>query len=610
MQISDSDSAYLACRSLCDGLVAAGVTDAVVSPGSRSMPLALTVDATPALRTWIRIDERSAAHFAVGLAKGPRRPTLLVCTSGTAAANYLPAVVEAHYSGVPLIVVTADRPPELRDWGAGQTIDQHSLYGSHVRWFAETPVASELPPVQAQRWFGLAAARAVAEATGARSGPVHLNVPFREPLEPIAVGPDDMHAPAAVDAVVPDDMDARAAGPVTSHPAQITQRRHPQPELGVPGATQLLADFGAAYERGVVVAGPLDDGECWAEAVAEFCRRTGWPLLAEPCSQLRRELDGVVVTNHHDLLSRTDWADAEAPEAVLRVGGAPTCQPLRLWIERHRPAFALVDPGGTWSDASFTVSLHVRGGPASLAEAAEQLADRSNGWAGRWAVADCAAAMAIDGVLDGEPLAEAGVARQLGRSLAAGHALYVSNSMPVRDVDSYLRARSEPIRVYASRGASGIDGVISAAAGVAASGMPTTLLIGDLAFRHDLGGLVAIFDQAEAAAIDLTVVVVDNGGGTIFSFLPAHGVVDADAFERVLTTPPIGKSAVLASSLANALSIEHLAAASSQELHQLLSSPRSGSGVRVVTIDIDADANRAQHRRLADAVAKALQSLL
>ena len=593
MQISGSDSAYLACRSLCNGLVAAGVTDAVVSPGSRSMPLALTVDATPGLRTWIRIDERSAAHFAVGLAKGSRRPTLLVCTSGSAAANYLPAVVEAHYSGVPLIVVTADRPPELRDWGAGQTIDQHSLYGSHVRWFAETPVASELPPGQAQRWFGLLAARAVGEATGARLGPVHLNVPFREPLEPVAV--------------VPDGLDARAAGPVTSQPESLVAAA--TNELADLGAVDALADFGAAHERGVVVAGPLDDGDCWVEAVAAFCRRTGWPLLAEPCSQLRRELDGVVVTNHHDLLLRTSWADAEAPEAVLRVGGAPTCKPLRLWVERHRPALALVDPGGTWSDASFTVSLHVTTGPSSLAEAAARIADRSNGWAGRWSMADGAARVAIDEVLDSEPLAEAGVARQLGRSLAAGHALYVSNSMPVRDVDSYMRTRAEPTRVYASRGASGIDGVISAAAGVAASGVPTTLLIGDLAFRHDLGGLVAIFDQAGAAAIHLTVVVVDNGGGTIFSFLPANGVVDADAFERVLTTPPNRSSAVLAGSLAQALDIEHHMAATSLELHQLLSSPRSGLGVRVVTIDIDADANRAQHRRLADAVARALASL-
>ena len=185
MQIADNDAAYLACRSLCEGLVAAGVTDAVVSPGSRSMPLALTVDATAGLRTWVRIDERSAGYFALGLAKGMQRPVMLVCTSGTAAANYLPAVVEAHYSGVPLVVLTADRPPELREWGAGQTIDQHRLYGSHVRWFCETPVASELPVTQATRWFAVAAARAVERASGVNPGPVHLNVPFREPLEPV-----------------------------------------------------------------------------------------------------------------------------------------------------------------------------------------------------------------------------------------------------------------------------------------------------------------------------------------------------------------------------------------------------------------------------------------
>ncbi|MXZ15376.1 MAG: hypothetical protein F4Y76_07660, partial [Acidimicrobiales bacterium] len=188
-----------------------------------------------------------------------------------------------------------------------------------------------------------------------------------------------------------------------------------------------------------MVAGPMWDGDRWAEAVAEFCRASGWPLLAEPCSQLRRELDGVVVTDHHDLLLRTPWADAEPPGAVLRLGGAPTCKPLRLWIERHRPAFAFVDPASTWADASFSVSLHLTIGPEAVTEAARTLLSPESGWGQRWVDADSRAAAAIDGVLDAESLLEAGVARQLGRSLPAGHALYVSNSMPVRDVDSYLR---------------------------------------------------------------------------------------------------------------------------------------------------------------------------
>ena len=383
----------------------------------------------------------------------------------------------------------------------------------------------------------------------------------------------------------------------------------------------MLSEWAAAHERGVVVAGPMWDGDRWVEAVAGFCLAVGWPLLAEPCSQLRREMDAVVVTDHHDLLLRTAWADAEPPEAVLRVGGAPTCKPLRLWIEQHRPALALVDPAGSWTDASFSVSLHLAAGPEVLANAASELAsasiDRSGGWAERWAAADARAATAIDGVLDGEPLLEAGVARQLGRSLPAGHALYVSNSMPVRDVDSYLRARPEPLVVHASRGASGIDGVVSAAAGVAASGTPTTVLVGDLAFRHDLGGLVAAFDSAPETAAgadmvpggsDLTVVVVDNGGGTIFSFLPAYGVVEPDAFERLLTTPPSRSSAELAGGLASALGFEHHHITSCGELADQLASHESGRGLRVITIDIDADANRDQHRRLAAAVTQAVHS--
>ena len=374
----------------------------------------------------------------------------------------------------------------------------------------------------------------------------------------------------------------------------------------------MLSEWAAAHERGVVVAGPMWDGDRWVDAVAEFCRAAGWPLLAEPCSQLRRTMPGVVVTDHHDLLLRTAWADAEPPDAVLRIGGAPTCKPLRLWIERHRPAFALVDPAGTWTDASFSVSLHLPVGPDAVADAARTLVSPESGWAQRWADADARAAAAVNGVLDAEPLLEAGVARQLGRSLPAGHALYVSNSMPVRDVDSYLRARAEPLAVHASRGASGIDGVISAAAGVAASGTPTTVLVGDLAFRHDIGGLVGAFDTEPAAhggpgGLDLTVVVVDNGGGTIFSFLPAYGVIDPGAFDRLLTTPPRRSSLQLASGLAAAMGFEHHHVGSCDEMHALLASPGSNRGVRVITIDIDADANRDQHRRLADAVAAAVR---
>lgn len=373
----------------------------------------------------------------------------------------------------------------------------------------------------------------------------------------------------------------------------------------------MLSEWAAAHERGVVVAGPMWDGDRWVDAVAEFCRAAGWPLLAEPCSQLRRTMPGVVVTDHHDLLLRTAWADAVPPDAVLRIGGAPTCKPLRLWIERHCPAFALVDPAGTWTDASFSVSLHLPVGPDAVADAARTLVSPESGWAQRWADADARACRAIDGVLDAEPLGEAGVARQLGRSLPAGHALYVSNSMPVRDVDTFLRARAEPLAVHANRGASGIDGVISAASGVAASGTPTTVLIGDLALRHDLGGLVGAFDTAPAThggpdGLDLTVVVVDNGGGTIFSFLPAYGVIDPEAFDRLLTTPPGRSSAELAGGLSAAMGFEHHRIGSCEGLHGLLAAPGSHRGVRVITIDIDADANRDQHRRIAAATEAAL----
>ncbi len=609
-QPSKGDPAYAACRALCEGLVAAGVSEVVVSPGSRSMPLALTVDATAGLHTWVRIDERSAAYFALGLAKGSHQPVMLVCTSGTAAANYLPAVVEAHYSGVPLVVVTADRPPELRGWGAGQTIDQHSLYGSHVRWSCETPVPSELLVTQAMRWFATAAARAVDQATGDNPGPVHLNVPFREPLEPLGpIGSADTPDTSGIIRGI-EQLNDSAMLQAQARTTPIDTRAKVNNDTSAASVAQLV-NFANSHEHGVVVAGPMWDGEAWVDAVTQFCRAASWPLLAEPCSQLRRKLNGVVVADHHDLLLRTPWADSEPPQAVLRLGGAPTCKPLRLWIERHRPAFALVDPAGTWTDATFSVSLHMRVGPATMAQAAQLLPQRDTSWAKRWADADILAAQAIDRILDSEPLLEAGVARQLGRSIGAHGALYVSNSMPVRDVDAFLRARSEPLTVHANRGASGIDGVISSATGVAATGKPTVVLVGDLAFRHDLGGLVGAFDSNSHTSrqhnVDLTVVVVDNGGGTIFSFLPAYGVVDAEAFDRLLTTPPTRTSAELAQGLAEGSGFEHRSVTSAEQLGELLASQGSGLGVRVITVQIDAEANRDQHRRIAATVESALR---
>ena len=564
------DPVYDACATFANELVSQGVCHAVVSPGSRSTPLTLTFAETPGIETWVRLDERSAAFFALGLAKSSGQPVVLICTSGTAAANYLPAVCEANWSEIPLIILTANRPPELRDWGAGQTIDQTNIYGSNVRWFAELPIVSD-PNLN---WFQRTAARAFQSATGTRPGPVHLDWPFREPLEPKSQR-QPLSRPPAIQ---------------LSRPVQTLD----------PATTKALAETFKQKPRGIVIAGPMTEGASWQEAVHNFCRRTGYPLLAEPLSQLRLNADGVAVINHHDHLLRGSWADTAAPDVVVRLGGPPTCKPLRIWLEKHKPQLVMFDPSSSWAEPSFTVSEIVNVNHQGLTELAEELefCTPDEGWTNHWEKADQQAQKAINNIIDTEPLLQPAVARELGRRLPEGHVLYVSNSMPVRDVDSFLESRLEPLWVMGNRGASGIDGVISSAAGVAAAGHHTTLLIGDLAFQHDIGGLLAVLKDS----LSLTIIVLDDEGGGIFSYLPISGVANSSLFKEFFTTPqqlPIRK-------IAESIGIDYLEVTEINQLAELLKAP---DRLRVIRIPIDRELDVDQHRRLAQAVATALSEL-
>ena len=554
-------SAYDDVGALLAELAAQGVTRVLASPGSRSTPLAVAAHATGGLAVEMHLDERSAAFWALGIAKASQTPVVLICTSGTAAANYLPAVVEAHYSRTPLIVLTADRPPELRERGAGQTIDQADIFGSHVRWWSDLPVAGDAGTA----WFQSTAARAFRLATGAHPGPVHLNVPMREPLEP----PVGWRPPSRPRIELP-----------------------PVDAVGGHHAVSALNDA-AAHERGLILAGPMDGG-C-LDAVAALARRTGWPLLAEPLSQMRRTTEDVVVTAHHDHLLRTPWADTHVPDIVLRVGDPMTSKPLRMWLERHRPRHVVLDPTNEWTDASTTATSMLTADPSILAHVTSGIG--RSAWTEAWAAADSLAIGVTDRMLDDEPLMEAAIARELGRALPEGATLVVSNSMPVRDVDSFLRPTQGNLRCLGNRGASGIDGVVSTAAGVASTGAATTLLIGDLAFLHDVGGLLSVVEHS----IDLTVVVPNNGGGGIFSFLP---IADHDeiAFEKLFRTPQHHSLA----GLVTAIGGQHLKVAEVHDLRRQLLQPPTG--LRVIEIDVDRDANLDQHRRIAAAIADTIRS--
>ncbi len=490
-------------RAFCDELARSGAAHACTSPGSRSTPIVLALTREPALSATSHIDERSAAFFALGLAKATGRPAILACTSGTAAANYLPAVVEAHQARVPMIVLTADRPPELRDNGAGQAIDQLKLYGDAVRWFVEVAVEEATPGNL--RWIRALACRAYQTATGARPGPVHLNFPLREPLVP--------------DSPLPAD-------PVPGRPGGrpwLTATRAPDTAPGAP----------ALAPRGVVVAGREERDPAFGSAVADFAQRLGYALLADPLSGARR---GEAAIATYDLLLRDSaFTAAAAPELVLRVGDLPTSKPLRTWLESLAgvPQIA-IDPEDAWQDPAGVLSERVIAAPRAVLDAwsaAGATAGHDSEWLELWRAADRRVTSVIEAEL-GHGISEPLVARRLGDWLPAEANLIVASSMPIRDVELFLGTGHDLPRVLANRGANGIDGTVSTALGVAAAGRgPTVLLIGDVALAHDVGGLLA----ARRLGLALTIVLINNDGGGIFSFLPV--ATQTDAFEQHVATP-------------------------------------------------------------------------
>jgi len=565
------------------GLVANGITDVVISPGSRSTPLSVTLHAHPSLRTWIQLDERSAGFFALGMARVTGRPSVLVCTSGTAAANYLPAVVEAHHAGVPMIVCTADRPPELQGWGAGQTIDQHDIFGSATRWSADLAVASEWSPARAER----TAMRAVAAAGGQHPGPVHLNWPLRLPLEP------------------------RVTPPVRD--AAFEHRLHLPLLRGLSQAAVAVLDEITRLERGVIVVGPSDGVGLRREdetsaAIADFARRVGWPVLAEPLTQMRRtdpSLDSNVIATADHLLSDEKFAGLHAADVVVRIGRAPTTKPVRLWMEHHPPArVVMIDPSEHWQEPSFTLTDHVVADAATALSAHRGTDHRRSGetaWLSSWRRADRLASEAIDAELADGPLMAALTARTLVDALVEGSVLVTSNSMAVRDLDSFVPVGGPRISVIGNRGASGIDGITSTALGAAAvAGRPVAMLIGDLALLHDLGGLTA----ARRLGLHLTAVCVDNDGGEIFSMLPIARLGSDIDFDTLFRTPHGvdigGLDGFAGLRVVDANTAETL----SGELARSLSSNRPG--VDLIVVRVDPGADMAQHRRIASVVAAAV----
>ena len=537
-------------------LAACGVAEVVVSPGSRSTALAVMARNQEGLRVTVQLDERVAGFCALGMAKASGRPVAVVCTSGTAAANHLPAVVEAHYSGVPLIVCTADRPPELRDAGAGQTIDQVKLYGDHVRWYTETPCEVDNP-----EYFARLAVRAATTAgAGPNPGPAHLNWPFRKPLESREPVPRTS---------------ASAGRPVVAV--------RPLFDADVDEVRRL------AGRRGLIVSGALDVDDVGAAAIVGFAEAAGWPIVADAGSQLRGRgplvLDGAEWVLHS--------ADL-APEVLVRIGGPPSNRAVIDFVASCGATDRLlVDPRRRWEDPSFKWTVALASDPvALLGEAATQMASTEDAWAASWIEAAGDSWDRVDAALGDHRLLEPRLATTLLRALPPEVPLYASSSMPVRDVTSYWPPDAPSRRVLVNRGANGIDGVVSSALGAClALGEPMAALVGDVALLHDIGGLLA----ASRSEADLTVVVPNNDGGGIFSLLPvADG--GSDVYFDELFHAPHGVSL---EDLSRGLGVGYHRAEQADVLADHLA---KASGVTVIEVPIDHDAAIEQRRLLADLI--------
>ncbi len=557
-----------------------GLRHAVVSPGSRSTPLAVALWRAPQIAVTVLVDERAAGFFALGAAQASGAPVALLCTSGTAAANYHPAVCEADESAIPLLLLTADRPPELRGVGAGQTIDQIKLYGESVRWFCE--VGTHAADDDGLLHLRSVACRALSLARGeVRPGPVHLNLPWREPLAPVPVA-------GAVTATDPLALRGREGRPLT---AVTAIDREPSAFL----LEEMAAHIGDAI-AGVIVVGRQLDPEL-REPLAHLARASGFPILAEPTSQLRcgPHDRSRVISTYDQLLRDQRFARSVVPDLVLRFGEMPTSKPLRAWLAASGADQIVVDPDGGWNEPSRRAAAILRADPTELAA----------GWAARlekedrpeptaWLEAERAARAALSAEIEAEGISEPAVHLALGRAHRDGDLVYTASSMPIRDQESFLEPSAADCSLLSNRGANGIDGLLSSGIGAAhASGRPTTIVTGDLGLLHDLGGLAALRE----VETPVRVVVIDNDGGGIFHFLPQEGAMGGEEFEAVLGTPR-GVSVAKAAAL---FDLPHRRLESLTELPAALA-----AGTGLIEIKTARRTNVEAHRRLSAAVAAAI----
>jgi 2-succinyl-5-enolpyruvyl-6-hydroxy-3-cyclohexene-1-carboxylate synthase len=599
---STASDTYVYVNAFVDELQRAGIRHVVICPGSRSTPLALAIAEQPALRIWMHVDERSAAFFGLGMAKQLGRPVALLCTSGTAAANFLPAIVEAKISHVPLLVLTADRPPELRDCGASQSIDQYRIYGTHVKWFAEVALAEATH--HALRYIRTLANRATALTLAIPAGPVHLNFPFREPLTPAA----DVNLPWSAQQGGHDHVawQGRLGNESYVRVGDAAQTFAPKALM------EYVVEQVDDAPDGLIIVGPLDN-PALTEPLITLAQRLGYPILADPLSQLRcgPHDHSLILTAYDVLLHCTSFTQTMRPHFILRFGAMPTSKQLLLYLQLYGDCPQVVIDGQSgWEEPTQLADMLIHVDPVAFCDDFLRMLNDSvdrdavdegpSRWLRTWQQCDQLAREALHVKLaEFEPLCEGRVFSELANLLPDGANLFVGNSMPVRDLDSFFWGSQHNVHILGNRGVSGIDGVISTALGISATSSkdePTVLVIGDLSFFHDLNGLLA----ARLHQLNLTIVLVNNDGGGIFSFLPQAAY--PQHFEQLFGTP----TGLDFRPVVQMYGGQFRRIATWQEFREAMTDSLTSEGLQVVEVPTERATNAAMHHELWLAVERAL----
>lgn len=579
-------------KTFVDELARAGLRAACIAPGSRSTPLTLAFAGHPDIAVYSLLDERGAAFFALGMALAAELPVALLCTSGTATANFHPAIIEADQSHIPLLVLTTDRPHELRDSGANQTIDQIKMYGDHVRWFVDVAPPEADPPPLTLRYLRTLACRAVAAAAGPTAGPVHLNFPFRKPLEPTPV---------------PGDVPAGSTNQARPGNAPFTQISR---GTLVPSAGQVDTLVGAIQQsaRGLVICGPRCPTGEFPQAVARLAQAAGYPILADALSGVRfgphqQGSDAPILSGYETFLQKEVVAGWPPPELILHFGVTPTSKALGDYLAAlPKTRRVAINGSGAWHDDTHTTSHLIWADPAATCQlVAGRLADvdmtpRDATWLAALQQAEKTAWQAVDSARAGTFL-EGVILADVVELMPPESVLYVASSLPVRHLDQFARGRPANLRVLANRGASGIDGTISSALGAAAAAeRPLVLVTGDLAFYHDLNGLLAL----QRCGVQATIVLINNNGGGIFHRLPIANF-DPPFTELFLTPHGLDFEPVV-----RTFGAGYQRVAGSDELRQALQAAIDGATPQVIEVQTDSSLHEKVRREIINTVTQRL----